>query len=233
MSALRGTASQKAAKQARNRELGRIHILKAELNLDRDQYEEVLWAVARVESAANLDDYGRREVIKHLEAHAKAKRGVKTYPGRPANADANQRTQLRKIEAYLTDAGRPWEYGLSMAWRMYKRERLEFCGEHELAGIIAALEADARKRLTAALLAEFGEEWAEWAQIHAQVLFGFSRGRDIAKSAHDMSLVWRWWKGSVTVSCAWPVHDNATGLCEGCVQRARAQRSVHSVEAAS
>lgn len=50
---------------------------------------------------------------------------------------------LGKIEALLADAGREWAYAASLAKRMCKVERLEWCSEAQLRKIVAALQIDA------------------------------------------------------------------------------------------
>ena len=128
----------------RSRDLARIHILKAELGLDDDTYRDTLFTLARVRSAADLDAGGRAAVLDHLQAlTAKVKRR-NAYPGRPHNIDSEERgPMLRKIEAYLTEARRPWAYAQGMARRMFHVDQLEFADAKQLRGIIAALEKDA------------------------------------------------------------------------------------------
>lgn len=135
----------RTADAQRRADLARIHILKAELKLDRDQYEAVLWTVGQVESARDLDDAGRRALIQHLEArrqHA-GRAALAADPQRPNNVDS--RPQLGKIEAQLAAGGRTWAYALGMARKMYGKDRVEFASGEELAGIIAALHQDARR----------------------------------------------------------------------------------------
>lgn len=217
-----GAAARKSGPDSRRKsDLARIHILKAELKLTRDQYEAVLLACGSVESSALLDSHGRAEVIKQLEYRRSqaAPAAEKTYPGRPKNADAKHRAELLKIEALLTDAGRPWAYAEAMAQRMYKRARLEFCHEGHLAGIITALEKDALKRLHREMAETFGEAWGQHASFYARVLFRFdSIHRDVTCYTQPLSLVLRWWRGSVEASCVWPVlpDTRSDSLCGGC-----------------
>lgn len=125
----------------RKPELARIHILKSELGLDRDQYEAVLWTIAQVDSSAKLDGHGRRRVIEHLQAHVDAKRGIKADADKPTNLQA--RPQLRKIAAQLASAGRSWAYARAISERLYNKPTIEFCDTRELSGVIAALDKDA------------------------------------------------------------------------------------------
>ena len=53
---------------------------------------------------------------------------------------------LGEIEALLADSGREWEYAHSVARRMFKVGRLEWCNPDQLAKVIAALQIDADRR---------------------------------------------------------------------------------------
>ncbi|MDE2468841.1 MAG: DUF1018 domain-containing protein [Bradyrhizobium sp.] len=127
---------------ARNRELARIHILAAELKLDRPTYEAVLWTLARVDSAGKLDEGGRRQVIAHLERLRGGRARVEGTPPRTLH----ERPLLKKIAAQLGDAERPWGYAAALAERLCGKERLEFCGDAELGKIVAALAIDQSRR---------------------------------------------------------------------------------------
>lgn len=134
-------------KSIRQKQLARIHIQAKQLGMDRESYESLLWTIARVRSAKDLDLAGRHRVLDHLSNLQKKQRGRKSYPGRPHNIDSlDQGPQLRKVEALLTDAGRPWAYATGMVKRMFKRERIEFCTSAELRKLIAALTYDANRR---------------------------------------------------------------------------------------
>ena len=114
--------------------------------MDDETYRAMLQHVAGVNSAKDLTDTGRVKVLEYFKSTGF--KGSKPYPGRPHNADskaANAR-RLSKIEALLADAQRPWSYALSIAKRMYKKDKLEFCTGEQLSGIIVALVKDAKKR---------------------------------------------------------------------------------------
>jgi len=76
----------------RSRDLARIHVLKKELALDDDAYRDLLQAVARVRSSADLDWSGRRTLIAHLERLKKAA-GVRS------DADSSAARQQRLVRA--------------------------------------------------------------------------------------------------------------------------------------
>lgn len=134
--------------QPRGNALAQIHIAKAQLGLDDDTYRAMLWGVARVRSARDLDFAGRTAVLEHLK-----KCGFKSAPpkaptpGRPHNMTHPQRgALLGKIEALLLEAGRAWAYADGMARKMFSVDKLAFCHEGQLHKLVAALEFDKRRR---------------------------------------------------------------------------------------
>lgn len=141
------------ANDSRRRELAKIHLAAKALGMDAtdkdpsSDYRSMLWAVARVHSAADLDEAGRRRVLDHLKACGfKPRAGTQPHPGRPHNLASGERApQLKKIEAMLAEAERPWAYADGMAQRMYHVERIAFCNPAQLQGIIAALVKDAQR----------------------------------------------------------------------------------------
>jgi phage gp16-like protein len=126
--------------QARNTELAKIHIAKAQLRLDDDTYRDMLWTLARVRTAKELTSDGRRRVLDHLRSRGFVDRGR----GRPHNA--NNSALIRKIEALLADAKRPWAYADGMAKHMFKVDRVTFCSYEQLRKLVAALTYDAKRR---------------------------------------------------------------------------------------
>jgi phage gp16-like protein len=205
----------------RKREIQRIHILKSQLGLDDETYRGVLWAQATVHSSTELDGHGRRLVINHLEALV-AKSG-RTYPKRPHNTQARSRGELLKIEALLTDAGKPWAYAEGMARHMYRKQRLAFCAPHELRGIVAALERAALKRLKAELSIELQRQGYDWpyAFAAAALLFGFdTTSRDLERYSETMSSVLRWLRGQLAPHCERPINPERPQCCGGCAKRA-------------
>lgn len=133
------------AAMRRRKQLAAIHIGAEQLGLDRDTYESMLWTIARVRSARDLDEAGRDRVLQHLRS-----RGFKErHPGRPHNA--RRSPQIRKIEALLADAKRPWKYADAMAQRMFKVDRVTFCRPDQLTKLIAALTYDAQRRRSTTL----------------------------------------------------------------------------------
>ena len=52
----------------RKRELAAIHVAKKQLAMEDDTYRAMLWSIARVKSAGDLDHAGRKAVLDHLKA---------------------------------------------------------------------------------------------------------------------------------------------------------------------
>ena len=132
----------------RRRELAKIHLAAKQLGMERDAYEQMLWTIARVKSAGDLDAAGRARVLDHLKAcgFRATKAANKPRAGRPHNMRSEERgAQLGKIEAFLAEAGRPWAYADGLARRICKVDALAFCNPEQLGKIIAALAYDAKR----------------------------------------------------------------------------------------
>jgi phage gp16-like protein len=68
------------------------------------------------------------------------------YPGRPGNMnDVAKGPLLKKIEALLAEANRPWSYAHSIAKRMLGIDQVQWCRSDQLHKIVAALMVDARR----------------------------------------------------------------------------------------
>ena len=80
------------------------------------------------------------------EITAVVRRKRTQYPGRPKNMnDMDKGRLLKKIEALLAEAGRPWNYAHGMARRMFTIERVQWCEPFQLHKIVAALMYDAKR----------------------------------------------------------------------------------------
>lgn len=131
---------------ARSRDLATIHIAAKQLGMDRAAYEDMLWTVARVKSAGNLDAAGRARVLAHMKACGFKPKAGKPHLGRPHNIrSSDRRAQISKIEAFLAEARRPWSYADALAKRLCKVDSLTFCNAEQLGKIIAALAYDAQR----------------------------------------------------------------------------------------
>jgi phage gp16-like protein len=126
--------------------LAKVHCAKRDLRLDDDAYRDMLESLTGKRSAGELDDEQLGDLLEKLRPLTGQPR-KKSRGTPPANmqSDPDRAGLYSKIEAQLAEAKRPWAYAAGIAKRMYKRERLEFCGPNELRGIISALEQDAKR----------------------------------------------------------------------------------------
>lgn len=76
------TFPKRTGTQLRNAELAQIHIARTQLGLDDDTYRAILWTVARVRSAKDLDWTGRKQLLEHFKA-----KGWKPSAPRKAKAE--------------------------------------------------------------------------------------------------------------------------------------------------
>ncbi|SNR59469.1 Mu-like prophage protein gp16 [Humidesulfovibrio mexicanus] len=138
--------------ESRRSLLAKVHIAAKDLGLQEDAYRDMLEGLTGQRSAAKLTDKQLAFVVGSLQRkggwgaapveHAAKRHGAKPKPRASSSCDA----MLKKIEALLADAGRPWAYAESMARRMYQVERLEWATAEHLRGIIAALVKDAGRQ---------------------------------------------------------------------------------------
>lgn len=128
----------------RNVQLSKIHIAKKDLGLDDETYRTLLKRVAGVTSAKDIGPIKAEAVLAEFERlgwQPKAK-----PKGRSAPKVAPDREKLvGKIQAFMAEAGRPWEYADGMAKRMFKVDRVEWLDVKQLGGIVSALTYDAKR----------------------------------------------------------------------------------------
>lgn len=129
----------------RSRELAQIHQGAKALGMDtRDKdddspYRAMLWSVARVRSAGDLDAGGRHAVIQHMKALGYQPRQWRPRPS------GDRQALLGKVRKQLDVAGRDEAYADALAKRICKVERLIWCDAQQLRKIIAALSYDAQR----------------------------------------------------------------------------------------
>ena len=131
----------------RHAALGKIHLAKKQLGLDDETYRAMLLTIGGVKSSKDLSNEGLNKVLGHLEKSGAVFTKAKKNGRKPHNlpSGSERAPKLAKIEALLAEAGRPWEYAVAMAKRMYNKDALEFCGHEQLTGIITALVKNAAK----------------------------------------------------------------------------------------
>lgn len=138
--------------------LAKVHIAKAQLGLTDPEYRAIL-ARHGVESSAHLSPRGLEGLLGHfrelgwLEKPRKAAaRDPRPKPLRPASPADIRTEMLAKIEALLAEKGReegayvPWSYATAILQRQCGVENLAWASLEQLAGVIAALARDARRK---------------------------------------------------------------------------------------
>lgn len=131
----------------RKTDLAKIHIARAALGMDDPTYRAMLRDVGDVDSARDLTDLGRRQVLQHLH-----RLGWRATPPHAAGPDypPERGPMIRKIHAMLLDAGRDRAYvEQGILPRMFGAAapaRLDWCSPDQLRKVIAALNYDARRR---------------------------------------------------------------------------------------
>jgi len=127
-------------------QIAKIHIAKAQLNMDDDSYRAFLMRVAGVKSCKQLTPKQLGRVLFELEKLGfKPTQSKKAGRARPRLPESRAKI-LSKIEALLSEAGRPFNYADGMAQQMFKRQRLEWLADSELYKVLQALIIDANRR---------------------------------------------------------------------------------------
>lgn len=130
------------APDIRKRELAMIHMAKAALGLDEETYRAMLWVIARVTSAGDLDWSGRKRVLDHLKA--KGWKGSK-HRAAPAPDKAPMIAKIRALLINHPTGPKSDGYADGIAKRMFGIERLEWCDHVQLHKIVQALSVSARR----------------------------------------------------------------------------------------
>jgi len=129
-----------------------IKVAVRQLGLDDATYRALLVRVTGKSSCADMSNQERGKVLDALKAQGFVlEHGNKSvFHHRPKDTrrkpDADRTPMLRKVEALLADAKRPWDYAHVMARHMFGVDRLEFLRSGQLHKLVAALQIDANRR---------------------------------------------------------------------------------------
>jgi len=128
--------------QARRAMLAKVHIAKKALALDEDDYRQILFDQAGVESAADADEKGLKAVLQRFEAL-----GWKAKPtggkAKPATSPMARKARALWISLYhLGEVRNRSEQALeAFAKRQLKCERMAWANQREAHKLIEALKA--------------------------------------------------------------------------------------------
>lgn len=126
----------------RKAQLAQIHIAKAQLALNDETYRAMLWAIARVHSAKDLDLAGRMRVLEHLRAS-----GFKPKPpkAKAPIVDDHQTRKILVLWSELEAAGALRDASESALNAFCKRvtgvDNIEWVGMRQASNLIEALKA--------------------------------------------------------------------------------------------
>ena len=128
----------------RAKQIRMIQVAKRQLALDDDAYRAILQRVTGKTSSTTLSWVERMRTIEEFK-----RLGFKTTAGRFTRGAPvvvkDRQALIRKMEAQLAEADYPWSYADTLAKRICKVDRIEFCQPEHLSKIIAALSYDAKR----------------------------------------------------------------------------------------
>lgn len=129
----------------RRQQLARIHAGAKALALDDATYRSLLNRITGKSSSKDMTVAERNAVIAELVRLGfkdKHQDGRRAWAGKPKDMTP----MLRKVEALLADANRPWSYAHNTARQMFKVARVEWLKHDQLHKLVSALQIDANRR---------------------------------------------------------------------------------------
>lgn len=122
-----------------------IHVGKSALAWDDETYRDVIYRLTGKTSSVKCSIEQQERIVAYMRAHGFEPKPTKQYGRRPS-VPATKETVLKKIEALLADAGRPWSYAESMAQHMFKVRYVDWLPLEQLTKLMQALIIDAKRR---------------------------------------------------------------------------------------
>lgn len=134
--------------QTRAQMIQKIHIGRNELKMDRECYVRFLLETVDKHSCSVMTDAELMRVLQAMKAKGfvvKSKRtGKKPNVGNtPANA--MRKKYMDKIEAFLTEAKKPWSYAHAICKKACGIDRLQWCTEDQLRTVVQILGVSAKR----------------------------------------------------------------------------------------
>lgn len=128
----------------RTRELAKIHLAAKQLGMEDTVYRSLLRTVTGKSSAGAMNARERWMVLKAMEKLGwNGATQTKTPQVKRPEVARDREPLMRKIEALLTEASRPWAYADAMADRMFGVSMVKWCEPDQLWRLAAALQKDA------------------------------------------------------------------------------------------
>lgn len=129
--------------QTRQQMIQKIHIAKNELKMDKNAYVQFLLDTVDKHSCTVMSDAELMQVLQAMQAKGFR---VKTKHGkRPTASQFNPNRQriMRKIEAFLADNNKHWNYAHAICKRAFGIDRLQWCTDDQLHSVMKMLAVDA------------------------------------------------------------------------------------------
>ena len=161
-----------------------IHVARRQLDLDDEIYRATLKRAAGVNSSTEINTLAKADAVLDALSRLGFQHKPKVTPGRHKGAPERleQEPYLQKIEALLADMELPWAYAEKIAENITGGKKPESIKrlawvrqQKHLVGIIAALHAEKKKRLTK-ILDDLGVSLAvcgltpDWAKDQAEAM---------------------------------------------------------------
>ena len=130
----------------RKSKIAKVHIAKAQLNMDDEVYRALLIRVAGKDSCSKMNERELDTVLSELRRLGFVETRRKTDAAAPPKPKADIEAMCRKINALLLNSGRTWEYAHSLAERMFNIKRVQWLNPRQIHKLVAALQIDANRR---------------------------------------------------------------------------------------
>lgn len=141
------TTNRKDETARRRVEIARIHLQAKQLGIDEEVRRQLMLRLTGKRSTADMDARERAAVLDYLSKHLARPEHSNAFPGRPHNIGSpDAPKELRKIEALLAEARRPWSYADALAQRIAGVSRCAWLDQEGARKVLAALVYDAKRR---------------------------------------------------------------------------------------
>lgn len=114
---------------------------------DQELYETTLFNLVGHKSLADMSMPDMDKVIDHLKSSG-CVFTHKKHGKKPHNIESSSDSapKLKKIEALLSEMGKPWKYANTTVKNMFGKDDITFCTQKELLKVIAALQIHANRK---------------------------------------------------------------------------------------
>lgn len=132
--------------QTRLQMIQKIHIGKNALKMDRNAYVQFLLETVDKHSCTVMSDAELMQVLQAMKAKG-FKPTTNKHGKRPTASQYNPSRQqlLNKIEAFLAESKKPWNYAHAICKKSFGIERLQWCTDAQLYKIVQMLAVMAHR----------------------------------------------------------------------------------------